>query len=101
MALWTAIQREFRIDDCGGVELLMQTCLAVDRTEALRTRIDADGEVIKAKGGLRCHPAIRDELACRAFIVRTLQKLGVTDEPLKSVGRPPRPFGWSPHNDDE
>jgi hypothetical protein len=45
-ALWDAVQNEFRIEDCGGVELLMQACLAADRAEALAARIDRDGETI-------------------------------------------------------
>jgi hypothetical protein len=93
--LWNSIQNEFRIQDAGGIALLMQTCLAADRAQALADRIDADGEVIKGKGGLRAHPAIREELACRAFIVRTLSRLGVTDESIKAVGRPPSGgIGW-------
>jgi len=35
----------------------------------------------------------RDELANRAFVVRTLERLGVNVETIKSVGRPPRK--WS------
>jgi hypothetical protein len=87
--LWNAVQSEFRVEDVGGVELLMQACLAADRAEALAARIDADGETIATKIGIKAHPALRDELAARSFIVRTLQRLGVTEQPLKSVGRPP------------
>jgi hypothetical protein len=98
--LWNAVQSEFRIEDCGGVELLMQACLAADRVEALAARIDADGETIQTNMGLRAHPCLKDELAARSFIVRTLQRLGITDEVIKPVGRPPRSFGWKgPHAD--
>jgi hypothetical protein len=34
-ALWDAIQREFRIEDRGGVELLARACAALDVVEAL------------------------------------------------------------------
>jgi len=49
LGLWNSIQSEFRIEDCGGVELLMQACLAADRAEALAARIDEDGETIHTK----------------------------------------------------
>jgi hypothetical protein len=88
--LWHAIQSEFVIADAGGTELLMQCCLAADRVEALSARIDQDGESVSTRSGLRSHPCLRDEIANRAFIVRTLQKLGITDEPIKPIGRPSR-----------
>jgi hypothetical protein len=86
--LWNAVQAEYKIDDCGGVELLAQCCAAADRVEALAERIAADGEVIRSRNGLREHPGLRPELAGRSFIVRTLQKLGITSEAIKLPGRP-------------
>jgi hypothetical protein len=86
--LWRSIQSEFRIEDAGGVALLMQACLTADRAQALADYIDVDGEIIKGKSGLRAHPAIREELACRALFCRILARLGVTNEPIKAVGRP-------------
>jgi hypothetical protein len=44
--------------------------------------------MIRTKTGLKAHPALRDELAARAFIVRTLERLGITIEAVKRVGRP-------------
>lgn len=42
---------------------------------------------------MKAHPAIREELACRGFVVRTLQKLGLNCEPVRSgPGRPPGVF---------
>jgi hypothetical protein len=93
--LWAAIQAEFRITDPGGVSLLHQIALATDRAEALRQRIDADGEAIASRTGLlKAHPLLRDELANRAFISRSLQRLGVLDMPIKPIGRPSQPLGW-------
>jgi hypothetical protein len=88
--LWNSIQSEYVVADVGGIELLMQVCLAQDRVEALATCISADGEAIKTKAGLRPHPCLRDELAARSFIVRSLQRLGLLDEPVKAIGRPSR-----------
>jgi hypothetical protein len=66
----------------------MQACVALDRAEALAACIADDGETIKTRTGLRVHPAVREELAVRAFICRTLERLGITNEAIKSPGRP-------------
>ena len=90
MALWTAVTREYRIDDVGGIELLAQACQASDRVEALAAQISADGEIIHSKSGLRSHPGLRDEIALRSFICRTIQRLGLNFETLRPApGRPP------------
>jgi hypothetical protein len=89
MAVWSRVQGEYGITDSGGIELLAQACSAVDRAEAFAERIAADGEVIHTRTGIpKAHPALKDELAARAFTVRTLERLGVTNENVKSVGRP-------------
>jgi hypothetical protein len=95
LALWTAIQNEYRIGDAGGIELLLQVAEASDRLAGLRARIEADGEVVVTRSGPKSHPALREELSLRSFICRTLGRLGVTNEPLKPVGRPPNGgLGW-------
>jgi hypothetical protein len=44
----------------------------------------------------KAHPALRDELALRAFITRTLQRLGLDVEPVRAgVGRPGGGVGWT------
>jgi len=90
LSLWNRIQSEFRIDDVAGIELLTQACLAADRAKALAACIDEDGERVHTKQGLKAHPCLKDELACRSFIVRTLQRLGLVDEVIHPIGRPPR-----------
>jgi hypothetical protein len=95
-SLWNRVQSEFRIADVGGVELLMQCCEAADRIQALRAIIDEDGERIHTKHGIKSHPCLRDELAARAFVCRTLQRLGITDVAIQPVGRPGKDFGWTP-----
>lgn len=93
LALWQAIQLEYGISDQGGVTMLMMGCAAFDRAERLRAQIDADGEVIRLRNGnVRAHPAIRDEVACRAQVMRAIEKLGLNYEAIKPVGRPPGSF---------
>ena len=94
LELWRSVQAAFGIGDVGGIELLAQACAALDRAEACRAHIDRDGEMVVSKTvGLRNHRLLKHELAARAFVVRTLQKLGITDEPVKAIGRPGKHIG--------
>jgi hypothetical protein len=92
------VQREYAIADVGGRELLAQACAAEDRAESLAAAIARDGDVIYSRTGVpRTHPAVKDELACRAFVVRTLERLGISIEAVKPPGRPPSGgLGWTP-----
>lgn len=88
LALWTAVQAEYAVEDAGGVELLAQACAALDRAEDCREQIERDGSVIRTKTGLRDHPLLKHELANRAFITRAIGRLGLDVEAVRSVGRP-------------
>jgi hypothetical protein len=93
--LWDQVMREYAIEDAGGIEMLAQACQALDRAEALREEIDQDGAVIRMRGTIRDHPALKHELANRAFVARTLARLGLNFEPVRpSVGRPGLKIGW-------
>lgn len=88
-ALWKAVMSEYQIIDSGGVEMLTAACQQLDRAENLREQIDRDGEIIRTKAGLREHPGLRHELQGRAFVTRTLARLGLDVEAIKPIGRPP------------
>jgi hypothetical protein len=93
-ALWNRVQAEYRIEDIGGIELLTQACQALDRAEALAAAIARDGEVIHTRTGVpKTHPAVKDELACRAFVVRTIERLGLNVEAIKPTIGKSRPCG--------
>ncbi len=95
LKLWNQVMSEYRIDDVGGIELLANTCSVLDRAEALAARVAEDGAVIYPDNGPpRVHPAAKEELACRSFLTRTLQRLGLNVESIKPVGRPGKPHGW-------
>ena len=88
--LWAKVLAEYDVSDAAGVELLTNACQALDRAEGLAERISVDGEIVRTPQGIKAHPAIREELSCRGFIVRTLQKLGLNFEPVRAgPGRPP------------
>lgn len=87
--LWRTIMTEYEIDDSGGREMLAQACVALDRAEECAADVDRDGVTVRTKHGPKDHPALRHELANRAFIVRTLSKIGLTVEAVRPIGRPP------------
>jgi len=93
-SLWIRVQTDYAIQDVGGLELLTQCCIAADRAEALAAVIEEDGERLHTKTGPKAHPCIHEETSVRAFICRTLARLGITDEPVKPMGRPTKGFGW-------
>jgi hypothetical protein len=87
--LWREIQGEYCVEDIGGRAMLEQCCLAMDRVVGLRAEIDRDGPVIRTRDGIKEHPLIKLELQLRSFIVRTLVKLGLNYEAIRSTaGRP-------------
>src|SRR5215813_4936790 len=83
MSLWARITSEYNIEDAGGRELLTLACQHLDRAEALRQQIDAEGEVVQTRNGPKDHPALRHELQARAFVAKTLHRLGLNVEPLR------------------
>jgi hypothetical protein len=88
-ALWDRVCRDFDITDAAGIELLCLACQALDRAEACREQIDYHGEAaVNEAGYIRQNPLLRDELANRAFVSKTLERLGLNTEPVKSIGRP-------------
>src|SRR5262249_35116945 len=99
-SLWDRVHSEYRLEDVGGLEMLAQVCGAVDRIESLRDGIDRDGGIVKTRNGPRAHPGMRDELAGRAFVVRTLARLGLSYDSLKPVGRPSSGIGWQGDDDE-
>ena len=88
--LWTQVMAEYDVSDVAGRQLLLQACAALDRAEGLAADIERDGAVIQTRTGLRDHPALKHELANRAFLTRTICRLGLNFEPLRvNMGRPP------------
>ena len=102
-ALWGRVTKEYNIEDVAGRELLTLACQALDRAEALREVIDRDGEMLTTRSGVyKEHPALKPELAGRAFVAKMLLRLGLDVEPLRpGSGRPPSTKGWTPPYEDE
>ena len=85
---WDEIVAAYGIADEGGREILAQACAALDRVEELAGSITRDGAVVQTRNGPREHPALRAELAGRAFVVRSIQRLGLDVKPIGRTGRP-------------
>ena len=90
LSLWNDIVGSYEFNDRASYQVLFEACAASDRAASLRALIDQDGELIRSKTGVRDNPLIKHELANRAFIVRSLMRLGLDLEPLRGgPGRPP------------
>jgi hypothetical protein len=88
--LWRSIMSEYAIVDSGGVEMLMQACEGADRLQEITESIARDGVMLRTKTGLKENPLLKAEIALRSFVCRTLARLGLDVEPLRSgPGRPP------------
>jgi len=87
--LWKTIQTEYAIADSGGRTILLQICCATDDLHDCTLAIERDGAVINTRNGLREHPLCRRQIALRSFIVRSVQRLGLSLETTKPIGRPP------------
>jgi len=94
LALWRAVHTDFDVGDVAGVELLMHACQMQDRLQELTEAIARDGAIVRGRYGPCTHPALKEEISTRNFIVRTLQRLGLNFEAVKPVGRPPN--SWKP-----
>jgi hypothetical protein len=94
--LWATVMDEYDMQDGAGREMLALACAGLDRAESMRTQIDADGECIRTKAGMKDHPLLRHEAVARAFVIKTLKALNLDVEPLRpGPGRPPPGKGWS------
>jgi hypothetical protein len=93
-SLWTRVQTEYAIGDCAGVEYLAQACEGLDLIEELAEQIRRDGAIVRVRGVPKAHPAMRDLLQAKAFVVRTLARLNLDMEAVKPMGRPAGVAGW-------
>ncbi len=88
-SLWRRITETYSFVDEGSLELLTTACQALDRAEELGAEIASAGVVIMGRTGPRENPAIKGELANRAFVARCLSKLGLLYEPIRQPGGQP------------
>jgi hypothetical protein len=92
---WRRVQAEYRVADIGGLCLLEQICGAIDTIESITQALAVEGPALRRNGGLRANPLLRDQLQNRAFVARSLERLGISVQEVQPVGHPPRPTSWS------
>jgi hypothetical protein len=96
LSLWRDVLAAYEFGDRASYETLGQACAAADRAAEMAAQIDQDGVAIRTKTGLRDHPLLKHELASRAFVCRSLARLGLDLEPIRpGLGRPPGGSGIS------
>jgi hypothetical protein len=94
MKLWRRVTAEYDLSDAGGFEMLKQACEAADDLARYSEIIARDGPTVQTAAGVKEHPLVKHKAIARAFIVRTLSRLGLNFEPLRSsVGRPYKQYG--------
>jgi hypothetical protein len=72
--LWHRVMAERKQLNAGEHEILKQICQATDELETLEL-------------------SVKDSLALRAFIVRSLGRLGFCERDKRPIGRPPQGIG--------
>lgn len=89
---WRRIQREYQIDDDGGL-LLLQTALeAFDRMRGAQQAIERDGATVRGSTKqLVAHPLLSVERDSRSQMLAAIKALNLDLEPLRD--RPGRPAG--------
>lgn len=73
-----------------SLECLLLACETLDRAEILKAEIKKDGAVLRSETSrmVRDHPAIKHELANRAFVAKMLERLGLIHADVRrGVGR--------------
>jgi terminase small subunit-like protein len=95
-AQWQTIMVEYEISDAGGIAILEQICAATDNLHDCDVSIARHGSIIKTRNGVREHPLLKQRLALRGFICRSMTRLGLNLEAVKTPGRPPTKVGPSP-----
>ncbi len=90
--LWDAVQREHRIQDIGGAEVLAQACGAVDRLEALAARVAEDDEIIRTRTACAPIRPFGKRLLCAALWSRPCRS-SVSQRPIYNTRPAASPTG--------
>src|SRR5262249_50119418 len=90
VSTWKSVMAQYMVEDAGGVTLLAQLCETLDNIASYDAIIDAEGVMIRTKTGTKAHPLLKERLSARAFVARTIQRLGLNIEVVRPTsGRPP------------
>ena len=94
--IWCDLQSEYNITDAAGLVILQAVCESYDRMRQAFNTLKAEGLTTEDRyGQAKVHPAALIERDARAAMLSALKQLNLDIEPLKAMGRPPGPVGWS------
>lgn len=89
VTFWRDIQREYGIEDHGGLRILEQASRAYARALEAEAILRKDGIVIRDRWEQpRPHPAVAAERDARAQVTAALRALDLDVDPPQKVGRP-------------
>src|SRR6516165_10713092 len=83
-AFWTRLLAASYFADLSGQEFLAQMASTMDTIALLQDEIDRNGAVLRTRDGYKANPATKDLLAARAFLVRTMLRLGLSYEAVRT-----------------
>jgi hypothetical protein len=90
--LWVAIQKEYGINDPGGISHLVTACRSEDDIERMRKAVAEDGDMTSDRfGQKREHPLLSAIRGLEAVKRQALKSLNLDIEPLRD--KPGRPGG--------
>ena len=74
-ALWEGITWDHKFRDASSYQDLAQACRCLDLAQQCRTRIAADGSLIRTKYGYRDNPLVMRQVSAIAVCLLTLRRL--------------------------
>ena len=91
-AWWRKLTVEYEIRDAGGLLILENALLALDRVLEARRIIGKEGlTTLDRFGQAKVHPCVLIERDNRGLAAKLLKDLHLDLEPVLAVGRPPGP----------
>ena len=90
--LWNAVQKEYGINDPGGISHLVTACRSEDDIQRMRAAVARDGDMTSDRfGQKREHPLLAAIRGLEAVKRQALKSLNLDIEPLRD--KPGRPGG--------
>lgn len=91
-SLWDAVLSDYILEPADQA-ILKVGLENYDRAQSCREAIDREGVTITDPSGrVRAHPALQAEKQALSVYLQAFRLLGLNEEPVKPVGRPPRGY---------
>ena len=84
--LWAKVQKEYGVNDAGGLALLTTAAECLDRIRAAQVAIEAHGELVLDRyGQMKVSPACQLEKEARNGLLLALKQMNLDLEPLRDM----------------